>query len=278
MFKKLRQGTFEQVEPSISPSFIKNSLDTAKTFRGIKLLAFIILFLVFGTYVAYGVSLYISNNMEDAVGGLDLNNEFIPFLSSIWYINFQALPMVVVVISMIYYRDKNRVKGHLIYYFFLMIFMMFFGLFLFKVMQLFVSYFILRIIYTVLYVITFVYSVWQGYQNAHHMVYGSKKGRSALVEWVSKKSKFILTVLAIIGGSYFIIKSVFEPAADMERRIIGSMADFLPLLLVLANFAFIYYIGVVVRSYYAYKYSELFRIKFGYEKEDWYGPKYKTNK
>lgn len=275
MLNKLRRGTFEQVEPSISESFIKNSLQTAKTFRGLKLFVFIILFIVFGTYAAYGVSLYIVNNMEDAVGGLDLNNEFIPFLSSIWYIHLQAIPILIVVASMIYYRDKNRIKGHFIYYLFLMVFMIFFGLFFLKITQLFVSYFILRIIYTVLYIITFIYSIRQGYQNALHMVYGDKKNRSALVEWVSKNSKTILTVLAVIGGAYFITKAVFEPAANMEKRIIGSMVDFLPLGLILANFAFIYYIGVVVRSYYAFKYSERFRLKFGYEKDDWYGPKHK---
>lgn len=274
MLKKFRDGTFEQIEPSISKSFVKNLLDTAKTFRGIKLIGFIILFIVCGTYVAYGVSLYIANNMEDAVGGLDVNNEFIPFLSSIWYINLQAIPILIVVISMMFYRDRNRVKGHFIYYLFLMIFMMFFGLFLFKVMQLFVSYFILRMIYTVLFIITFIYCIWQGYKNATYMVHGNKKQRSALVEWFSRNRNLVLMVLGIIGSAYFIIKAVFEPAANMERRIIGSMADFLPLLLVLANFAYIYYIGVVTRSYYIYKYSERFRLKFGYEIQDWYGPKY----
>lgn len=155
-----------------------------------------------------------------------------------------------------------------------LIFMMFFGLLLFKVMQLFVSYFILRMIYTVLFIMTFIYCMWQGYQNATYMVHGDKKQRSALVEWFSRNSKPVLIVLGIIGSAYFIIKAVFEPAANMERRIIGSMADFLPLLLVLANFAYIYYIGVVTRSYYVYKYSEIFRLKFGYDIQDWYGPKY----
>lgn len=272
---RICNGTFEQVEHALSESFIKNSLDTIKTFRGIKSFAFIILFIVCGTYVPYGVSLYIANNMEEAVGGLDLNNEFIPLLSSIWYINLQAIPIVILVILTIYYRDRNRIKGHYIYYSLLTIFSVFFGLFLFKVMQLFVSYFILRMLYLVLYGITFVYSIWQGYQNALNMVYGEKKNRSKLVEWFSRNSKTILTILAVIGGAYFAGKAIFEPAANMERRIIGSMADFLPLLLVLANFAFIYYIGVIVKSYYAYKYSEKFSAKFQYDKKEWYGPKHK---
>lgn len=264
------------VEPALSDSFIENSLDTMKTFRGIKLFAFIILFIVCGTYAIYGVSIFLINNMEETVGGLDLNNEFIPFLSSIWYINFQAIPIVIVVILTMYYRDRNRIKGHFLYYSFLTVFMVFAGLLLFKVLQLFVSYFILRMLYLVLFGATFVYSIWQGYQNALHMVYGEKKNRSKLVEWFSRNYKTILTILAIVGGIYFAGKAIFEPAASMERRIIGTLADFLPLFMVIANFAFIYYIGVIIRSYYAYKFSEQFRVKFQYDKDEWYGPKYKA--
>lgn len=155
------------------------------------------------------------------------------------------------------------------------IYTLFVSLLIFKVMQLLVSYFILRMIYTILFVLSISYAVWQGYQNAVHMVYGEKKKRSKVVEWFSQHYKTILPILAIIGGAYFVGKVVFEPAANMERQIIGSMADFLPLFMILANLAFIYYIGVIVRSYYAYKYSEKFRIKLHYDKVDWYGPKHK---
>lgn len=274
MKRKITEGTFAQVEPAISPSFIDNSLDTMKTFRGLKLFAFFMLFIVFATYAAYGVSIYIGNHMDEAVGGLDVNNEFIPFLSSIWYINLQAAIMVALIISTVYFRNRNRIKGNLIYHVLMTIFMVFVGLFLFKVMQLFVSYFILRLLYTILFIITLIYSIWQGYQNGLHMVYGDKKNRSALVEWFSKNNQVILAVLATIGGAYFALKAIFEPAANMERRIIGSMVDFMPLLMVLANFAFLYYISTIVRSYYVNKYTEKFRTKFQYDKTEWYGPKY----
>lgn len=38
--KKLFRASFEQVEPSISQSFVENSIDTAKSFRGAKVALF----------------------------------------------------------------------------------------------------------------------------------------------------------------------------------------------------------------------------------------------
>lgn len=272
---KILDGTFEQVEPSISDSFVENSLDTMKTFRGFKLLGFIFFFIACITYLLYGGSVYMVNHMEEAVGGLDLNNEFISFMSSIWYAHLTAFPITMLVIFTMYYRNRNRVKGHVIYYLLMTIYTLLISLLLFKVMQLLVSYFILRIIYTTLFILTLSYSIWLGYQNAIHMIYGKKKRRSKVVEWFSRNFKSILPILLVIGGAYFILKVIFEPAADLETRVIGSMADFMPLFMVGTNFAFIYYIGVIVRSYYVHKYSERFRVKFQYDKEDWYGQKYK---
>lgn len=274
----IHKGTFKQVEPSITPSFIENLLDTVKDFKGIKVFFFTILFVGFAAYALFGVSLHIGNNIESMVGGLDVKNEFIPFLTTQWYIHLEVLFLVCAIIFTIYYRERNRMKGHLIYHFSMTIFMLLYSVFFFKVTQLFVSLFALRMIYIVLFVLTYVYSVWQGYQNAKRMIHGNEKKRSALVEWASRNQSKLLTVLAIIGGTYFLIKATFQSAADMETRIIGSMIDFLPLIAIGANFVFIYFIGVVVRSYYLKKYSEEFRVKYEYEKEEWYGPKCKTIK
>lgn len=272
---KIKQGTFDQVEPSVSSSFVENSLDTVKSFKRLKRFIFIVLYAGIACYGLYAMSVYIENNMEEAVGGLDVTNEFIPFLSSIWYIHFQAFFIVAIIGTMMIYRQRNRMKASLLYHIFFTIFLVVFGLFLFKMFQLLVSYFIVRMIYTVLYIGTLVYSIWKGYQNSIDMIYGTKKERPAIVEWFSKKSKSVLTVLGIIGGAYFLLKAGFEPAANMERRIIGSLVDFLPLISVGSNVVLIYYIGLITRNYYIVKFQEQFRKKFGYEKDEWYGPNYK---
>ncbi len=81
--KKLFEASFEQIDPAISESFVKNSLDTAKNFKGLKLIAFFILFVIAGSYALFGVSIYVGNRMDEAVGGLDVHNEFIPLFSSL---------------------------------------------------------------------------------------------------------------------------------------------------------------------------------------------------
>lgn len=271
---KIWEGTFEQITPWISPSFIENSLDTAKEFKGLKALFFVVLFIGFASYALFGVSLHIGNNIDSMVGGLDIHNEFIPFISTQWYIHFEVLFLVFATAFMMFYRERNRIKGNMLYHICMTLFMLFYSVFFFKVTQLFVSLFTVRMIYNLLFVSTYIYSIWQGFQNAKQMIYNNKE-RTLIVKWVSRNKSKLLTVLGIIGGGYFLIKAIFQPAADMETRIIGSMIDFLPLIAIGANFALVYFIGVVVRSYYLNKYAEEFRLQHEYEKDEWYGRNYK---
>lgn len=272
--KKLLSGTFEQVEPTISDSYVENSLETIEEFGIGRALAFIILFVGMASYGLYGMNVYMGNHMHEAVGGLDVNNEFIPFLSSIWYINLQVLPLIILIFSTIWFKQTNRIKGNLFYHILFTLFMFFFGVFLFKMFQLMVTYFIVRLLYTILFIGSFIYSLWKSHQNTMEMIYGTKKERAFIVEWVSKHSTTILTIMGIVGSAYFVGKAVFEPGANLERRIIGSMVDFLPLISVASNFAFIYFFGLIMRGFYLHKYTEKFRLKFEYDKEDWYGPEY----
>lgn len=272
--KRLFTVKYEQVEQAISASFIENSMDTIKEFKGKKLFAFIILFVGFGTYGLYGMGMLLVQNLDDAVVQLDENNEYISFLSSIWYVNIQAIVLLLTVITTIKHRNTNRIRALFNYHLFLSIYMMFFSLLIFKTTQIFVSSVILRWIYTVLFVASFIYVFWQGYHNAKRMVDGQDKKRAVLIEWFSKRQKKILSVFGIIGGTYFIFKVVYAPVGNMEREIIGSLIDFFPLGVILINLAFLYFFGTIIRSYYVHKYSEQFRLKFEYKESEWYGPKY----
>ncbi len=220
---------------------MKNLLDTAKNFKGLKLIAFFILFVIAGSYALFGGSIYVENRMDEAVGGLDVHNEFIPLFSSLWYVHLQILPMLI---------------G---------IFMLFFSLLALKLLQLFVNPFPLQLLYAGLFIFTFVYSFHIGYHNIKVMVFGKAKQRPFLVEWTSRNSKRILSVFAVLGSLYFAAKAVWPNTANMEQRIIGSMADFSPLLVVLSNFAILYYISTSFRGYYVHRYSEQFRYKYEYD-------------
>src|SRR5699024_12019402 len=64
-------------------------------------------------------------------------------------------------------------------------------------------------------------------------------------------------------------------AQDFEKNLLGALIDYIPIIVSLATlFGLLYMFSVLIRSYYLYKYSEPFRVKFGYEKEEWYGEKY----
>lgn len=78
-----------------------------------------------------------------------------------------------------------------------------------------------------------------------------------------------------IGGVYYLSKVIFPEAGDLETRLIGSLAEFLPLFSIFGSLIFLYLNNVAIRNYYLLIYSEEFRKKFGIAEADWYGEKYK---
>ncbi|MBY7142361.1 hypothetical protein KFZ56_04475 [Virgibacillus sp. NKC19-3] len=266
-------GSFSQVEDAVSESFAKNSIDTIEKFSFGK--AFLALSFGLGVFYAiYGFGIFMGNNMDTGTIVLDMNNEYIPFLSNIWFAIIPGILILITIFGGGYYRKKNNVKAFFIYNTFLTMYLLPFLLWTFKVAQLFVYFFPLRMVYTVLFSLCITYVFIRSYKNAKEMVFGEKKKRSAIVEWFSRNRKSVLSVLAAIGGLYFLVKTIFPSAGDMETRLMGALIDFAPLFVCLIFLLFLYLNNVVIRSYYLNKYTEEFRLKFGIDKSEWYGKKY----
>src|SRR5699024_239301 len=107
------------------------------------------------------------------------------------------------------------------------------------------------------------------------MIYEDKKKRSDIIEWASKHRPAIFNVLIAFGGVNYFFKTTNKYAKDYEKNILHAIIDYIPIIVSLATlFGLLYMFSVLIRSYYLYKYSEPFRVKFGYEKEEWYGEKY----
>ncbi|SHG92253.1 hypothetical protein [Virgibacillus chiguensis] len=274
MKQNIFKGLFSQVEVAVSESFAKNSINTIKEFNLLKAFAFMVFCVGLGSYALYGVSIYLGNNMDKTTIPLDVNNEFIPVFSSIWYMHIQALLISIVVIIALVYKEKNNVKAFFFYNLFFTLSLLLFMIFVFKVSQLFVNEFWLRMLYTVLFISSIVYIFLRSYYNAKKMVYGTKKKRSAIVEWFSRNRKSVMSTLFGVWGIYYLAKVIFPETGDIQTRLYGSLAEFAPLILCLVLFTFLYLNSVVIRSYYLYKYSEQFRQKFGVDKKEWYGEKY----
>ncbi|WP_066187555.1 hypothetical protein [Gracilibacillus timonensis] len=272
--KNIFSGSFSQVEDTVSESFAKNSIDTIERFSFGKSIIFI-LFFMGGFSAFYGVSIWMGGNLDTGTIVLDTNNEYVPFLSNIWYLILQSILMVITLFGGLYYRKKNNVKGYIIYNTSFTVFVLLFMFLYFKFTQLIVYSFPLRMVYTVLFIFCLVYVSIRSYQNAKEMVFGEKKKRSAIVEGFSRNRKSILSVLAGAGGLYYLGKVIFPSAGDLETRLMGGLIDFVPLSACLAILGFLYLNRVMLRSYYLNKYSEEFRIKFGVDKSEWYGEKHK---
>lgn len=273
--KRIFSGSFSQVEDAISRSFAENITDSMKKFNMGKQILLIIFLVGLASYALYGVSIYFGSHMNGLTIALDENNEFIPIFSNIWYMHMQTLLVLIPMIVSFLYRRKNNIKVFFISNTFLTVFLFFFLLFLFKVAQLFVSNFPLRMIYSILLLGCFIFTFIRSYSNAKRMIYGTKKGRSKLVEWLSRTQKGVIGILFGIGAIYYLGKVIFPSAGDLETRLMGSLVDFFPLAICLVTFTFLYFNSIVIRSFYLNKYSEEFRNKFGVSKRDWYGEKYR---
>ncbi|MEF2292227.1 hypothetical protein [Virgibacillus dokdonensis] len=272
--KSIFTGSFSQVEEAISENFMKEAINSIKNFKMHKFIIFL-LFFSGSSYVVYGVSFFFTNNIDDLAVSFDKNNEFIPLFSSIWYIHVQAFIFFIAGLIAFIYKEKNHAKGYFLFIFFLSLGGLLFLLFAFKFIQLIVNSYTLRMLYTVLFLCSFIFVFYQSYQNAKKMVYGTKKKRTALVEWLSKNRKNVLSILFGFGALYYLTKVISPEVDDLETRIFGSLIDFAPLAVCFACLLFLYFNSVAIRSYYLYKYSERFRQKFGVTEADWYGGKYK---
>ena len=276
--KNLLSGTFEQVEDALSESFVSYCLHNVKSFKGWRVFLFILLF-IGGAYFMYGMGrgIVTSNNNELTVP-LDPNNEYRFFFSNfrfLWYIHIIAFLVILTAIMTLKYRGKHNIKGSLIYHFISLLFFLPSMTLGFAVFQSFVNNSVLRTIYTILFIVCIIYAFVKGYKNAFAMIYEDKKQRSAIIEWASKHRQAILSVLIAFSGVNYFFKTTNESAQDFEKNLLGALIDYITIIVSLATlFGLLYMFSVLIRSFYLFKYSESFRVKFGYEKEEWYGEKY----
>src|SRR5699024_7571857 len=134
---------------------------------------------------------------------------------------------------------------------------------------------VLRTIYTILFIVCIIYAFVKGYKNAFAMIYEDKKQRSAIIEWASKHRQAILSVLIAFGGVNYFFKTTNESDHLFHRNLLGAIISHLQISLSFATLLVsLYGLSVLIRSYFLYKYSEPVRLKFGYEKEEWYREKY----
>ncbi|MBU8790687.1 hypothetical protein NSA56_18085 [Oceanobacillus caeni] len=94
--KNIFSGSFSQLEDTVSESFAKNSIDTIERFSFEKAMIVLVIFMG-GFYAFYGVSIYLGNNMDSGSIVLDMNNEYIPFLTNIWYPIVQGILFLITV-------------------------------------------------------------------------------------------------------------------------------------------------------------------------------------
>src|SRR5699024_1014501 len=113
------------------------------------------------------------------------------------------------------------------------------------------------------------------YDRALAMTNADTKPRSAIIEWASNQRPAIFNVLIALGGVNYSFTTTNESAQDFEKNLLAAIIDYIPIIMSLATlFVSLYGFSVLIRSYYLYKYSEPFRVKCGYGKEEWYGEKY----
>ena len=280
--KKLLSGTFEQVEDALSESFIRSFISIPfYRWKGWKVTLVTLIFLLMfggGTYFIYGVGWAVTYYDDEATFYLNPNNEYRFFFSNfrfLWYIHITAFFVLLTVIIIFKYRKKNNIRAFFISQVTLFIFFLLLMIQGFAAFQLFVNNSVLRTIYTILFIVCIIYAFVKGYKNAFAMIYEDKKQRSAIIEWASKHRQAILSVLIAFGGVNYFFKTTNESAQDFEKNLLGALIDYIPIIVSFATlFGLLYGFSVLIRSYYLYKYSEPFRLKFGYEKEEWYGEKY----
>lgn len=270
--KNIFSGTYNQVKDKISEGTVKEGIRTIQEFRTFKMI-FFLLFSNICTYGLYGFNYYITHNFDELTVQLDEQNEYISFMSSVWFVHINSLVLLSTAIISRYYSGKNNVKGYFYHYILLSVWLFLFLLYTFKFGQLFVISFYERVLYAVIFCITVIFVLIKGYQKAQRMVYGTNEVQHPLTGWLKRVGNSLMAVLFVIAGPYYFIKTVFSSAGDFEKRLMGSLMFISPLVVSVLMLFFLYFFSIIIRSYYLNKYAEEFRQKFSIEKDVWYGLK-----
>jgi len=178
--KNIFSGTYKHVEESVSESFAENCISTMKNYRTFKMLAYLLI--VGSLYGVYEGSIYMGNHMAEAEMELDLNNEYIPFLTNIWYVHITALFFLLSAITGRFFSGKQNTKGFFVHNTLQTIGLFFFMVLFLKLGQLFVLSFVVRVIYAVIFIGVSIFVLMKSYQNAVKRYMGQI--RSDILMWI----------------------------------------------------------------------------------------------
>lgn len=271
-------ASFNDVENIMNETEI-NEMYTNKSeklkFRDVFMTLFFYFVIISPLYFFYFINWFIVRefkaNPEEFAVPIDLSNPYISFLDNFHFVHLVALLYLVATIWFLVARSKSILKASLIYNNSLFIYVLALFIYLFKVSQLLVSDPILRHVYTLLFFIIIIYTVIQCYKKASVYVYDKDLQKKTTKRTISNKT-MIGGALAILGFyQIFKLTNTGQDFMHFEQQLIGSIMEFFPLIIAFTPLALLLFVKPLIRFFYLNKYSEKFRTKFGYEKQEWYG-------
>ncbi|MGX7418867.1 hypothetical protein ACWOFR_08650 [Carnobacterium gallinarum] len=273
--KTIYQATFEESEQLVQEKNIKRAIKESdphtvtKRFFGVHI-AFLLL------YIMYIFLKFIENGAPVAINILSLR---IPYF---WLV----ITLIIMLIhEYIILKNKNKKNISLSYYYNLtmliysFVFILFIFLFLLSLVNLALNSFWIIMLYAILFVIFITTQNNLMNNSIKENLYGTGKKITSILGIFEKyqKSFGLIGGIIIIGKTIqsFFVKNQISGQNDFITKLLEVFSPMLAFVMVLIP---IYMKSEILIGYYLSKYSEEYRLKYGYSNLEWYGKKSKQYK
>lgn len=276
--KTFRSYSYEQMEREIEEDFLEEVLYRINHFKNKNVFLFSLL-MIGAIWWIQGFGWLMWNNPDGVIVPMDPNNSFAIIFKNVWLPILETFLFGMIMITIVYYRHRNKIKGMFIYNILVTTFVTIIMFHMFSFIQLIVYSNVVRVIHLILFMIAIIAVLIVLYKSAIQIGIKRNKKKSGLFHWLRKNYMIIIVILIGLGGINTFLTDFSSSGHTLEEIIFGYFLDYLPAVGSIIVFFFVLYMGnSTLRIYYLNKYQEAFRHKFERSNEEWYGKDYQKEK
>lgn len=266
--KTIYQATFEESESFVSNIAIERAIEHSQS-KVVNKRLFGVIFIYFLLYLVYLLFQFAKLRTHD-------NLEFVVLRIPLFWIITSGCICIPYIVCVIKNRNKQKVNLPYYYNFYSTLSVIVLILFMF-IFSLDLANSVLKsswvyILYSLLFII-FIFDLNRKVtKNIEMKLYGTEKNLSNIVDFFQKNQKYFGILGGLIIGLKLLYNLLFSNSGNGESDFVSAiiMALF-PLLMFVGVLVPIYLKDEILVGYYIAKYSEEYRLKYGYSNLEWYG-------
>src|SRR5699024_9996294 len=172
--KAFRSYSYDQIEREIKEDFLEEVLYRINHFNN-KNVFFFSLLMIGAIWWTQGFGWLMWNNPDGVIVPMDPNNSFAIIFKNVWLPILETFLFGMIMIMIVYFRNRNKIKGMFIYNILMTTFVTIIMFHMFSFIQLVIYSNVVRVIHFILFMIAIIAVLIVLYKNAIHI--GTKRNK-----------------------------------------------------------------------------------------------------